>query len=213
MPVVIQNGTNYLTMQAQYYLKYKSHIEPYKLGKINTKQFLENLSELFPFIKDIDEPGREKLLADAWSSSIKLGPTTEDRFRMLVDIAAADKQVYLISNTNELDVRTILNLLQEKHSELEWYKEIDISVTSSKEPIKILDNVYLCLSYRYGAFKEQTATTMSLLEELSGQYRGPKTLVSQYSGDLNKAKELNFNHVLNVEEFYNIGMSNPMSPK
>lgn len=102
---------------------------------------------------------------------------------------------------------------QENHPHLGWYREADISVTTSREPIQILPNVYLCLSYRYGAFKEQRATTMSLLEHLSEQCPGPKTLVSQHPDDLKKGERLGLDRVLNAEEFYNSGMSHSMSKK
>ena len=212
MPGFFQKWTNYAWVMAQFHTNYASLIEPYKLGKINTEQFLNNLSQIFYFMNDMDKSERNELLANAWSSSIKLGSNTQNRLGMLVE-KSTDEPVYLISNTNELDVRAILNLFQKNHPDLEWNKEADISITNSKEPIKILPNVYLCLSYRYGAFKEQTATTVSLLEYISEQCPGSKTLVSQYPGDLKKGKLLDLDNVFNAEEFYNSGMSNSMSKK
>ena len=212
MPGFFQNWTNYAWVMAQFHTNYVSVIQPYKLGKISTERFLENLSQIFYFMNNMDKSKRNELLANAWSSSIKLSTNTQNRFGKLVE-QAADEPVYLISNTNELDVRAILNLLQVNNPDLEWDKETDISIINSKEPIKILPNVYLCLSYRYGSFKEQTATTASLLEFISEQCPGSKTLVSQFPGDLEKGNLLGLNNVLNAEEFYNSSMSNSMLKK
>jgi hypothetical protein len=212
MPGFFQTLTNYAWVTAQLHTNYASLIEPYKLGKINTEQFLDNLSQILYFLNDTDKSERNLLLAKAWSSSIKLSLNTQDRLSILVE-KSTHEPVYLISNTNELDVRAILNLFQKNHPDLEWNKEADISITNSNEPINIIPNVYLCLSYRYGAFKDQTATTVSLLEYISKKCPGSKTLVSQYPGDLKKGKLLDLDHVFNAEEFYNSGMSNSMSKK
>lgn len=212
MPGFFQNCTNYAWVMAKFHTNYASLIEPYRLGKITTEQFLDNLSQIFYFMNDMNKSERNELLASAWSSSIKLSANTQDRLGMLLE-KSVDKPIYLISNTNELDVRAIMGLFQKNHPDLEWNKEANISLTHSKEPIKILPNVYLCLSYRYGAFKEQTATTVSLLEYISEQCPGSKTLVSQHPGDLKKGKLLELDNVLNVEEFYNTNMFNLMSKK
>ena len=212
MPGFFQNLNNYGWVMAQFKANYASLIEPYKLGKISTERFLDNLSHIFYFMKDMDKSERNKLLAKAWSSSIKLSAATEERLGMLLE-KAGDEPVYLVSNTNELDVHAILDLLQKKYPDLEWNKAADICITHSQEPIKILPNVYLCLSYRYGAFKEQTAPTVSLLDHLSKQCSGSKTLVSQFQGDLKKGQILGFENVFNAEEFYNSSMSISMLKK
>jgi len=212
MPGFFQNLTNYAWVMAQYKMNYTSLIEPYKLGKISTEKFLDNLSQIFYFMKDMDKDTRNSLLANAWSSSIKIGNNTQSRLDVLIE-KAENEPVYLISNTNALDVQTILNLFQKNHPDLQFNKNVDIRVNDTKEPIEILPNIYLCLSYRYGAFKEETATTVSLLEHLSKQVPTPVTLVSQYQGDHKKAAQLGLRDAQTAEEFYNSNLSNSMTKK
>ena len=87
------------------------------------------------------------------------------------------------------------------YPDLEFKKDIDIGTHNTQSPIEIVPNVFLCLSYQYGAFKTQTVTTMSLLESLSIKLEKPISVVSQYSGDREKAKELGLD-VRDLNEFY-----------
>ncbi len=211
MPGFFQNWTNYAWVTAKYQLNYTSLIEPYKLGKITTDQFLDNLSKIFYFMKDIDKSERHSILADAWNASIKLSEKTEDRLSLILE-EAKSQPVYLISNTNELNINAIFALFKKHNPDVD-FKNLDTSIKDSKEPIEILPNVYLCLSYRYGAFKAETVTTLSLLEHVSKTCSGPVTLVSQFPGDLKKGKELNLDNVLNADEFYNAQVSNSLMKK
>lgn len=212
MPGFFKTGVNYAWVMAQYSTNYTSLIEPYKLGKISTEQFLDNLSQIFCFMDDMYISERNALLANAWSSSIKLSVNTRDRLGMLV-AKSADEPVYIISNTNELDVQAILNLFKKEYPDLEWDNEADISITDYQEPIEILPSIYLCLSYQYGIFKEPSATTVGLLEYISVQCPEPTTLVSNHPRDLEKGKLLGLEHVFNAEEFYNSSMCDSMLKK
>ncbi len=202
MPRFFQNGTNYAWVMAQYQLNYKSLIEPYRLGKITTEQFLKNLAEIFYFMKDMEVHNRNALLVEAWNASIKMSGATQGRFSQLVEKAESEP-VYLISNTNELNVKAILDLFKQEYPNLQFNKEIDISIENNKEPIEILPNIFLCLSYRYKTFKTDNVTTGSILEELVQQNRRESfTIVSQYAGDLKKAEQLGIAAVQKAEEFY-----------
>lgn len=212
MPGFFQSWTNYAWVMAKYQTNYASLIEPYKLGKISTEEFLGNLSKIFYFMNEMDKSKRNSLLTDAWNASIKVSEKTQGRLSLLVK-EAETSPVYLISNTNELNVNAILDLLQKNYPELKFNKNMDVSIKESKEPIEVLPNIYLCLSYRYGSFKEETVTTASLLEQLSKKCSNPVTLVSQYPGDLKKAKQLGLDSVLNAEEFYNANLSNSLMKK
>lgn len=212
MPGFFQNWTNYAWVMAKYQANYTSLIEPYKLGKISTDEFLNNLSRIFYFLNDMDINTRNLLLADAWNASIKLSEKTQDRLSLLVE-EAKTQPVYLISNTNELNVNAILALFKDNNSHVKFNENMDTNIQDSKEPIEISPNIYLCLSYRYGAFKEETVSTVSLLEDLSKNCSGAITLVSQYPGDLKKAEQLGFDNVLNAEEFYSSKMSNSLMKK
>ena len=207
MPRFFQNFTNSAWVMGQYKLIYKSLIEPYKLGDITTEQFLLNLTEIFYFMKDMDVGSRNALLIGAWNASIKLGEMTQDRLSQLVDKAKSEP-VYLISNTNELNVTAILDLFKQKYPNLPFKADIDVSIKNSKEPIEILPNVFLCLSYRFKSFKAENVTTGSILEELVQQNAKESiTVVSQYEGDLRKAQQLGIADIQTDESFYGSEMT------
>ena len=97
--------------------------------------------------------------------------------------------------------------------DLKFNEVVDTSIIDSKEPIEILPNIYLCLSYRYGAFKTEAVSTVSLIEDLSKNCSSPITLVSQYPGDLKKGEQLGLDKVLNAEDFYNPEMPDSLLKK
>lgn len=195
MPGFFQTPMNYAWVMAKYQLHYKSLIEPYRLGQITSDEFLDKLAKIFYFLHDV--PGREYLLGQAWNASIKLSDDTRTRFSQLLEWAEHEP-VYLISNTNELNVEAILSLFKSQNQELTFKKKIDISVQDSKTPVEILPNVFLCLSYRYKTFK-----TDHLLEQLiQNQDLADITLVSQYEGDLDKAEQLGIRNIRTPEQFY-----------
>lgn len=200
MPGFFQGLTNYAWVMAQYQLNYTSLIEPYRLGKISTSMFLDNLAKIFYFMNEVDPVNRDWLLANAWNASIKLSEKTQNRLSKLVEDAKI-QPVYLISNTNELNINAILALFKENNPDIQ-FNEVDTNIKESKEPIEILPNVYLCLSYRFGCFKEETVSTVSLIDELTKNLSDSIILVSQYPGDIKKAEQLGLITV-NADEFYN----------
>lgn len=208
-PRFFQHWINYAWVFATYKTKYASLIEPYKLGHISTDNFLDNLADIFYFMKNIDKNEARTLLTQAWNASIHSSKTTQNRFAHLVEEAKA-QPVYLIANTNELNVQAILALLRKDHPELAFKEPIDISIIDSKEPVEILPNIFLCLSYRFRNFKAETASTMSILEDLSTTLELPITLVSQYPKDLEKADELGFFHAILPADEYYLSVENPL---
>ena len=195
----------------------KKLIQPYKLGAISTAQFLQNLLQIFPFLRDVraDEEALDglnggesyshdfalSLLENAWNEIIDLDATRISRFRKLFAQAEIEP-IYLISNTNELNVLKILRLLKQQNPLIPFYTSLDLSVRDSKEPIEIAPNIFLCLSYRYQLFKTlpdnhsaNPHSTTSLLnylvkEQLSGVDTADISVVSQYPGDLAEATKL-----------------------
>lgn len=195
----------------------KQLIQPYKLGAINTEQFLQNLLQIFPFLRDIqaEQEGMGclnegesythefalSLLENAWNEIIDLDETRAMRFPALA-AQSKSEPVYLISNTNELNVLKILRLLKKQNPEIEFRTPIDLSVQESKQPIEIAPNIFLCLSYRYQLFKTMADnrgvnphSTMSLLnylvkEQLSSVATSDIRVISQFSGDLAEATKL-----------------------
>lgn len=218
-PDFFQTGTNYLWVMAQYQLHYKSLIEPYKLGNISTDDFLNNLAKIFYFMNDddgdLDISQRNDFLKRAWNASIKITDMTQDRLIQLVNLAEETSQpVYLISNTNELNMQAILDLFDTAYPDLKFKDDIDISIKSSKEPIEILPNVFLCLSYRFKTFKTEQITTSSILEELFEKHKDkPVTVVSQFAGDHNKAQQIGISNIHTDSEFYDSEISFGLAKK
>ena len=231
-PNLFKSWSNYAWVMYQYKMNEKQLIQPYKLGAINTEQFLQNLLRIFPFLQDVAaeqevmvglnegksylEDFALALLENAWNEIIDLDETSALRFPTLVTQSESEP-VYLISNTNELNVLKILRLLKKHNPEIEFITPVDLSVQESKEPIQIAPNIFLCLSYRYQLFKTVTEnrnvnphSTMSLLnhlvkEQLSDVDVSCIHVVSQFGGDLSEAEKLGIpaNNVLHADQFFN----------
>jgi hypothetical protein len=199
-PGFFQHYSNFAWVAWQYKSHFKDLIQPYKLGKLTTEEFLANLKCIFPFLQAEDS---DQQLIDAWNTIISLEGSFIDRFGYLAEEATSADPVYLISNTNELNVIKILTLLKEKNPEIKFHDPVELSVESSFEPIEIAPNIYLCLSYRYQLFKtvEQNNTknneispysTMSLLNYLVEKQLKSKDvdIISQYPNDLKEAQRI-----------------------
>ncbi|WP_238585524.1 hypothetical protein [Legionella quateirensis] len=216
----------------QYKMNEQQLIQPYKLGAISTEQFLQNLLHIFPFLQEAEAEqetmiglnGSESysedfalaLLEHAWNEIIDLDDTSALRFPTLVTQSESEP-VYLISNTNELNVLKILRLLKKQNPEIKFITPVDLSVRESKDPIEIAPNIFLCLSYRYQLFKNVTDnrnvnphSTMSLLnhlvkEQLSDVDTSSIRVVSQYGGDLSEAGRIGIpaHNILHADQFFN----------
>jgi hypothetical protein len=209
--------SNYAWVMTQYQKYDSTLIQPYKLGKISTDEFRQNLLSIFPFMSKLPAEEQRLLVEEAWNASIDIDETTANRFPELVRQSKSEP-IYLISNTNELNVREIIRLLKQQNPDIEFFDNIDLSVQESKEPIEIAPNIYLCLSYRYQLFKTMTDTrklnphsTMSLLnylvtEQLSTIPRSDIRVVSQYPGDLQEAAKLNIpkTNLLKADDYFGV---------
>ncbi len=233
-PTLFKSWSNYAWVMYQYSINEKQLIQPYKLGAINTDQFLQNLLQIFPFLHNetIEQEtllglnGNESyshdlalsLLEHAWNEIIDLDETRALRFPTLVTQSQEQEEpIYLISNTNELNVLKILRLLKKQNPNIAFNTPVDLSVRENKEPIEIAPNIFLCLSYRYQLFKTVTDnrsanphSTMSLLNHLvKEQFSGVSTadirVVSQFSGDLAEATKLGIpaNNAFHADKFFN----------
>ena len=231
-PTLFKSWSNYAWVMYQYGTHYKQLIQPYKLGTISTEKFLHDLLQIFSFLRDVvDEQevmvelnGGESyshefslsLLENAWNEIIALDETRASRFPALV-ARAQDEPVYLISNTNELNVLKILRLLKIQNPDITFKTPIDLSVQESKEPIEIAPNIFLCLSYRYQLFKTVTDnrsanlhSTMSLLnhlikKQLSDVQAYDIRVISQFASDLEEAAKLGIpaDNALHADKFFN----------
>lgn len=231
-PTLFKSWSNYAWVMYQYSMNDKQLIQPYKLGAINTGQFLQNLLKIFPFLSDVaaehefmirlnegesySDEFALSLLENAWNEIIDLDESRVSRFPKLVAQSQAEP-IYLISNTNELNVLKILRLLKRKNPDIAFNTPLDLSVKESKEPIEIAPNIFLCLSYRYQLFKTVSEnrsanphSTVSLLnhlvkEQLSGVATSDIRVVSQFSGDLAEAAKLGIpaDNAFHADKFFN----------
>ena len=231
-PTLFKSWSNYAWVMYQYSMNDKQLIQPYKLGAINTEQFLQNLLQIFPFLQDVGvehvvmrglNEGESysnnfafSLLENAWNEIIDLDETRALRFPMLV-AHSKEEPIYLISNTNELNVLKILRRLKKQNPDITFNMPLDLSVQESKEPIEIAPNIFLCLSYRWQLFKTMTDncsanphSTMSLLnhlvkEHLSSVVASDIRVISQFSGDLAEAIKLGIpaDKVFHSDTFFN----------
>lgn len=176
-----------LTSKAWVAYKYQKNlntlINPYKLGKISTQEFLARLLEIFNFLEDdrallfmqkdrcriesnrddfISTRGIQHLsnhhialalLEEAWNNIIAISDADQAKFEHLLE-QSNETPTYLISNTNELNVDKILGALKKGFPDVKW-KLIDLSISNENpvEPLEVAPNLFLYLSYKAHTFK------------------------------------------------------------
>jgi hypothetical protein len=161
-------------------------INEYKLGKINTEEFIEHLLGIFYFLKNnpqVENP--QQLLKDTWNSLITWIPKSTTKLQTLVN---KNQFIYFISNTNPLNIKKVIELFEENFPN-DW----KLPEETEAKPLEIANNFYLCTSYQYKEFKEGTPGLIVKLKEYllnKGEKLKNILLVSQYIGDLDKANEL-----------------------
>ncbi len=167
-----------------HYLKLIGPINDYKLGKIDSKGFINKLQEIFNFLPPAEST---ELLKNTWNSLIVWDAQSNQRLNYLIEKIQG---VNLISNTNELNIQKIKHDIDSATGKTwDWQKQ-----TSGECHFQIYEKFRLMTSYDNGIFK-----TEGLLENLvaqlvsEGHNRENISLVSQYQADLNKAKTLGIN--------------------
>lgn len=202
LPRFFATQYNNVWLRIQFYRFYASHIEPYKLGKIDTNKFYDNLAEVLGFFpEDMDKTTRNEQLAKAWNASITVSEKTHGRLLKLAEQATKEDPVFLISNTNELNAIAVLAAFKNSYPSLAFMENIDLSIKESKEPVEILPNVFLCLSYRYQMFK----TNNMLRDIVESQPSGAAfTVVSQWDEDRKTAVSLNIEQVYSDTDYFDV---------
>lgn len=226
-PSVFTQLSNAAWVIFKYRQNLNTTINPYKLGKLTTEEFLDRMLDIFSFLKDehlvfpqeeIDRLWKNKkefialknstqeghlsnreialaLIEEAWSAIINFEDADAVKFESVV---SAGEPTYFVSNTNELNVNKILNLLRGHFLRIQWCENIDISVRSEK-PIEVAPNIYLYLSHQVGSYKtdvdnhEVQNSTPSLFKKLIGQLEVDLSkieVISQYPKDLEEASRL-----------------------
>jgi hypothetical protein len=245
-PTFFTHYSNKAWVAGKYTVHLNSTINPYKLGKMTTEEFLEKMCDIFSFLVkeeqdysediaelsqqtqgqvvpiEVDETDNKQiakaLLEQAWTTGIDF--TEEDKAKLQHLLKRAEEEpIYFISNTNHLDVNKILRFFQENFPDGGWLEKIDIAPLNEEEekPIQIADNIYLCLSYRYGAFKTpkenttyKTGTPSLLQIVVTGLQSGGTTniadikIISQYEKDLQAAREIGIpeQNIYTAENYY-----------
>lgn len=198
--------SNYIWVCMQY-RSFKNLIEEYRLGRKSTDQFLAALGKIFSFLNaKVKDP--KKLLAATWNQMIEWDKDSSANLAQLLEHAKHGERVYLISNTNRLHIARILELFAEHQPGLPWKLDEAQKETPDPKPIEIAPNVFLCLSYRYGLFKEGTP---GLIAEVAKPLKDV-TLVSQYPQDLVRGHSLGLK-TLSADRYYHTKMEPQVAAK
>lgn len=167
------------------YLFLRRDINEYKLGNINTDQFIDKLFDIFYFLNRGLE--HKKLLEDAWNSLIIVDESSKTKLQYLIRL---DKPVYFISNSNYLNIDKIVSefnkLLTEK-----WRlpEEKDIKDENFRS-INIGGKFYMALSFQCSSFKQDTPGLIDKLVNSIKLEKSKISLISQYPKDLEKAAKI-----------------------
>jgi hypothetical protein len=190
--------SNFLWVLKQYYA-HKKLFDDYKLGQISDAEFLESLLKVLPFLKNNKKiPNPEALLQEAWNDFITWDDQSTVRLKQVVELSQCGDPVYLISNTNPMHIDKILSLFHANYPELKLNMDA-VKTAPNNTPIEIAPNIYLCLSYKYGLYKEGTP---GLLGKIAKDIDVSRSIViSQYGKDLEIAKSLNI-PTLTADHFY-----------
>jgi len=166
-------------------------IDDYKKGKITTEVFLENLLNIFSFLKG--KENAKELLTNAWNAIVEV--TDQDKEK-LDYLKRQGKPIYFISNTNELNAKVIFDAFFGPNDSR------DLSHNASKgEIIKLEANIHFVPSFRTGNFKNETP---GLIGNLAAKLRGEGKsvhVISQFQADLDRAQELGLQNT-NAREFF-----------
>lgn len=207
-------------------------IQNYRLGKLTTMEFICELAYIFSFLKEIEEENfpicdpndylctlpYHRLLEKAWNASIHISEHKKNRF---IDLVIESKPVYLVANTNELNIFKILKLLKSAHPNFVFSERIDEDILTTNENKRVLLGeqngcpVYFYLSYHCQKFK-----TTGLIEDListfdaAGIKRDNITVVSQHPADLETAEKYDIINRYRDDEYFRTGlMTNIMQAK
>lgn len=243
-PSFFNHSTNYAWVMYQYYQSLNTLINPYKLGRLTTKDFFTGLLKMFPFMEnsnlgiceeDIQRLNSNKaslyslrntvnpsmldyakaLLEEAWNSIITF---TDEDVAKVQKLFEEGNDIYLMSNTNELNVFKILQWLQTN-----FPNEVDLNlnfpnITQQEEllVLQIGSGKNLVVSYLYHTCKtaEDNSrarvpnTTPTLLQAIvSYVFKGSLddlTVISQYPKDLEAAAKLNIPKIYLAGEYFQL---------
>jgi hypothetical protein len=166
----------------------KTLIEPYKLGQITTSKFLRQLSLIFDFLPPMAQTEKDAILIHAWNQSIKANAETRGRLALLINKALSAKEpVYLVSNTNELNMREVAKILKAENANLNV--EALFAGGAKQSGVKLANNFYFLGSYQTGQFKFGKDQQLGMLASLMRGMNCEVTFVGSGT-DLERARAL-----------------------
>ena len=194
-------------------------IDPYKLGKKTTTEFIRELRGFFPFLEQTAAPRlqvlleevkanykdylcseteeivtedsyKDALMEDAWNRLLYITPEQEQALQQLLQ--NLQEPIYLIANTNELNMHWLLTQFKKIAPDFSWNSGIDISTIQDRRPVPLGPNLYLCPSYRYGCWKYSKPGQDNIIDAVIASERldpNQLTVVSPVPGDLQYVRE------------------------
>jgi|GEM_PF-2998745 len=166
--------------------------DQYKLGQLGTEQFLANIRAKLSFLEEAEyEPDliadlyehrseylslkditkledlktnkiaiANALIEKAWNVKIDFNETCLQRMQLLL---SKGEDIYLVSNSNELNIYKILHWYKQQFKTINWFDKLDISHCSDEKPVQVAanPNIYLCLSYRFNSYKTDAQNRQS----------------------------------------------------
>lgn len=204
------------------FLNNRQLIDNFKLGKIDSHEFIAQLLIIFSFLKDNPSiPNPAQLLKNVWNDFIDWDEAGTEKLSRLINFK---KPVYFISNTNELYTKKIMGFFQENLPAIHWHSLPELAnpieethietttttTTTTRLPLEIAPNLYLYLSYHCGAFKtDKPGLIDQLTHYLTSQQANlnEMLLVSEYPDDLKTATKLGIPNKAAVE-FYRTALEN-----
>jgi hypothetical protein len=173
------------------YLAMSGSINDYKLGKINSEPFIQQLQTIFSFLPNDQS---KELLTKAWDSLIVWNEESIKKLAYLTErLKKEGTKCYLITNSNQLHIKKIkFDIQNATQGEREWQWEKE---KVENNTFQVSGNVALMTSYENEIFKSD-GLIKNLVQQLLEKeaYRDKKiTLISQYPADLDCAARLNIN--------------------
>ena len=222
-------------------------ISQYKAGKMTTDSFLEELLKSFPFLtetefssdvkerlfnkqkkllslRDVSNPEKltstsiaKALLEEDWLARIQFDQFTDDNVNHFFD-REMKNIVYIISNSNEMDIRETIQYLRSIYSSIAWCDPdelselLRVSGEAREQGIPVTKDglIKLYLSYTHQAFKtgcadESLMRTDALLQLLIEQEKlnvNQVTLISQWSKDRAMGNQLSIENILEANAYF-----------
>lgn len=148
------------------------------------------------------------LLEEAWNSIIDFTAADTEKWRILQNLSQDGTPIYLISNSNELNVLAILSKLLESGC-ISRMPDSMIASPDGPSIIQIPDTqIFLCLSFNFGCFKADGATgTPGIIRKLVDDFDigvCDVEFISQFAGDLHEAEAIGTppNQLHRAEDFF-----------